>query len=48
MRAAGVQHIKICFNYGYMTREEANRNLDLFLAEVYPRFTAQVRVAAAE
>ncbi len=48
VRAAGVQHIKICFNYGYMTREEANRNLDLFLAEVYPRFTAQVRVAAAE
>lgn len=38
--AAGVRHIKICFNYGYMTREEANRQLDLFLAEVYPRFKA--------
>ena len=39
--AAGVGHIKICFNYGYMTREEANRQLDLFLGEVYPRFKAR-------
>ena len=46
--AAGVPHIKICFNYGYMTREEANRNLDLFLTEVYPRFMITTRRAAAE
>lgn len=35
---AGIPHIKLCFNYGLMTREEADRQLDLFLAEVYPRF----------
>jgi alkanesulfonate monooxygenase SsuD/methylene tetrahydromethanopterin reductase-like flavin-dependent oxidoreductase (luciferase family) len=48
VRAAGVPHIKICFNYGYMTREEANRNLDLFLTEVYPRFMITTTHAAAE
>jgi alkanesulfonate monooxygenase SsuD/methylene tetrahydromethanopterin reductase-like flavin-dependent oxidoreductase (luciferase family) len=36
--ASGIQHIMLCFNYGYMTREEADRQLDLFLREVYPRF----------
>jgi alkanesulfonate monooxygenase SsuD/methylene tetrahydromethanopterin reductase-like flavin-dependent oxidoreductase (luciferase family) len=35
---AGIPHIKLCFNYGHMTREEADRQLDLFLDEVYPRF----------
>ena len=39
-RAAGVPHIMLCFNYGHMTRAEADRQLDLFLAEVYPRFKA--------
>lgn len=49
VEAAGVPHIKICFNYGYMTRDEANRNLELFLGEVYPRFkTKTVSRAAAE
>jgi alkanesulfonate monooxygenase SsuD/methylene tetrahydromethanopterin reductase-like flavin-dependent oxidoreductase (luciferase family) len=38
---AGVPHIMLCFNYGHMTREEADRQLDLFLAEVYPRFKAE-------
>jgi alkanesulfonate monooxygenase SsuD/methylene tetrahydromethanopterin reductase-like flavin-dependent oxidoreductase (luciferase family) len=36
--AGGVPHIKLCFNYGYMTREEADRQLNLFLSSVYPRF----------
>jgi alkanesulfonate monooxygenase SsuD/methylene tetrahydromethanopterin reductase-like flavin-dependent oxidoreductase (luciferase family) len=36
--AAGIPHIKLCFNYGYMTRQEADRQLDLFLGEIYPRF----------
>lgn len=36
--AAGVPHIKLCFNYGHMTREDAERQLDLFLGEIYPRF----------
>lgn len=35
---AGIPHIKLCFNYGHMTREEADRQLDLFLDAVYPRF----------
>lgn len=51
IEAAGVPHIKICFNYGYMTREEADRQLDLFLGEIYPRFKNRVggspRVPAA-
>ncbi len=38
VEAAGVGHLKLCFNYGYMSREEANRNLDLFLDEIYPDF----------
>jgi hypothetical protein len=31
----------LCFNYGYMTTEQADRQLDLFLDEVYPRFKTQ-------
>jgi len=36
--AAGIRHLMLCFNYGYMTTEQADRQLDLFLDEVYPRF----------
>jgi alkanesulfonate monooxygenase SsuD/methylene tetrahydromethanopterin reductase-like flavin-dependent oxidoreductase (luciferase family) len=47
-QAGGVPHIKLCFNYGYMTREESNRQLNLFLSSVYPRFREGTgRVAAA-
>lgn len=38
---AGIPHVKLCFNYGHMTREEADRQLDLFLDAVYPRFNAR-------
>ena len=41
--ASGVPHIKLCFNYGYMTREEADRQLNLFLGSVYPRFKEKPR-----
>lgn len=36
--AAGVPHMMLCFNYGHMSREQANRQLDLFLSDVYPKF----------
>jgi hypothetical protein len=37
----------LCFNYGHMTRQEADRQLDLFLSEVYPRFKPARRVNGA-
>jgi alkanesulfonate monooxygenase SsuD/methylene tetrahydromethanopterin reductase-like flavin-dependent oxidoreductase (luciferase family) len=40
--AAGVPHIKLCFNFGHMKREEADRQLDLFLGEIYPHFKNKV------
>ncbi len=43
---AGIPHIKLGFNYGHMTREESDRQIDLFLAEVYPRFKAKPKEAA--
>jgi alkanesulfonate monooxygenase SsuD/methylene tetrahydromethanopterin reductase-like flavin-dependent oxidoreductase (luciferase family) len=48
---AGIPHIKLCFNYGHMTREETDRQLGLFLDAVYPRFKAGAprrHAAAAE
>jgi alkanesulfonate monooxygenase SsuD/methylene tetrahydromethanopterin reductase-like flavin-dependent oxidoreductase (luciferase family) len=41
IQAAGIRHLMLCFNYGYMTTEQADRQLDLFLDEVYPRFKTQ-------
>jgi alkanesulfonate monooxygenase SsuD/methylene tetrahydromethanopterin reductase-like flavin-dependent oxidoreductase (luciferase family) len=38
--AAGVRHMSLLFNFGYMTAAESGRSLDLFLAEVLPRFSA--------
>lgn len=43
-RAAGVPHLMLCFNYGHMPREQANRQLDLFLSDVYPRFSGRAQV----
>ncbi|MFF1449122.1 LLM class flavin-dependent oxidoreductase [Streptomyces sp. NPDC058274] len=35
---AGVRHMSLLFNFGFMTAEESGRSLDLFLDEVLPRF----------
>jgi alkanesulfonate monooxygenase SsuD/methylene tetrahydromethanopterin reductase-like flavin-dependent oxidoreductase (luciferase family) len=45
---AGVPHIMLCFNYGHMSRDEADRQLGLFLDEVYPRFKAAPGVKAGD
>jgi alkanesulfonate monooxygenase SsuD/methylene tetrahydromethanopterin reductase-like flavin-dependent oxidoreductase (luciferase family) len=37
---AGVRHMSLLFNFGFMTRGEADRSLDLFLEQVLPRFGA--------
>jgi alkanesulfonate monooxygenase SsuD/methylene tetrahydromethanopterin reductase-like flavin-dependent oxidoreductase (luciferase family) len=34
----GIRHLMLCFNYGHMSAEQANRQLDLFLSDVYPYF----------
>jgi alkanesulfonate monooxygenase SsuD/methylene tetrahydromethanopterin reductase-like flavin-dependent oxidoreductase (luciferase family) len=36
--AAGVRHMSLLFNFGFMTAAESGRSLDLFLGEVLPRF----------
>jgi alkanesulfonate monooxygenase SsuD/methylene tetrahydromethanopterin reductase-like flavin-dependent oxidoreductase (luciferase family) len=36
--AAGVRHLSLLFNFGFMTAAESGRSLDLFLAEVLPTF----------
>jgi len=41
IKAAGIGHLMLCFNYGHMTTAQADRQLDLFLDEVYPRFKTQ-------
>jgi alkanesulfonate monooxygenase SsuD/methylene tetrahydromethanopterin reductase-like flavin-dependent oxidoreductase (luciferase family) len=43
---AGVPHIMLCFNYGHMSRQEADRQLGLFLDEVHPRFKTAPALAA--
>jgi alkanesulfonate monooxygenase SsuD/methylene tetrahydromethanopterin reductase-like flavin-dependent oxidoreductase (luciferase family) len=34
---AGIRHMALWFNFGFMTAEEADRSLDLFMEEVYPK-----------
>jgi|GEM_PF-3365766 alkanesulfonate monooxygenase SsuD/methylene tetrahydromethanopterin reductase-like flavin-dependent oxidoreductase (luciferase family) len=46
-RAAGIRHLMLCFNFGHMTREQADRQLDLFLSDVHPRFAAAPTRAVA-
>jgi alkanesulfonate monooxygenase SsuD/methylene tetrahydromethanopterin reductase-like flavin-dependent oxidoreductase (luciferase family) len=36
--AAGVRHMSLLFNFGFMTPQESGRSLDLFLDEVLPEF----------
>ena len=44
--AAGVRHLSLLFTFGFMTGEQSGRSLELFLAEVLPRFgTATGRAA---
>ena len=38
--AAGIRHLSLLFNYGFMTADVADRSLRLFLDEVLPRFRA--------
>ncbi|MHA7778015.1 LLM class flavin-dependent oxidoreductase [Roseibium sp. M-1] len=55
-KAGGINHTQLCFNYGHMTREQANRQLDLFIEEVMPKLSSRQQhkvpanrhVAAAE
>jgi len=35
---AGVRHLALLFNFGFMTETESDRSLDLFLTEVLPRY----------
>ena len=35
---AGARHMSLLFNFGFMTRAEADRSLDLFLEQVLPQF----------
>ncbi|MFJ8025714.1 LLM class flavin-dependent oxidoreductase [Streptomyces sp. NPDC096311] len=43
---AGIRHLALYFNFGFMTSGEADRSIDLFLDEVYPHFR-QDAVASA-
>jgi alkanesulfonate monooxygenase SsuD/methylene tetrahydromethanopterin reductase-like flavin-dependent oxidoreductase (luciferase family) len=36
--AVGVRHMSLLFNFGYMTTEQSDRSLQLFLDEVLPHF----------
>jgi hypothetical protein len=39
--AAGVRHMSLLFNFGFMTAAESGRSLDLFLQTVLPRFASE-------
>lgn len=41
---AGIRHVALLFNFGFMTAAEADRSLELFLDEVLPHFS-RARVA---
>src|SRR5271154_2105424 len=45
--AAGVRHMSLLFNFGFMTAAESGRSLDLFLETVLPRFAPET-VASQE
>lgn len=38
--AAGIRHMSLLFNFGFMKASESGRSLDLFLTEVLPRFAS--------
>ena len=38
--AVGVRHLSLLFNFGFMTEDESNRSLDLFIDQVLPKFAA--------
>lgn len=38
--AAGIRHMALLFNYGFMSAETADRSLRLFIDEVLPEFTS--------
>jgi alkanesulfonate monooxygenase SsuD/methylene tetrahydromethanopterin reductase-like flavin-dependent oxidoreductase (luciferase family) len=40
---AGVRHMSLLFNFGFMTEAESGRSLDLFLDEVLPKFSPAAR-----
>jgi alkanesulfonate monooxygenase SsuD/methylene tetrahydromethanopterin reductase-like flavin-dependent oxidoreductase (luciferase family) len=37
---AGVRHMSLLFNFGFMRQTDADRSLDLFLEQVLPQFDA--------
>lgn len=45
-RDAGVRHLALLFNFGFMTPQESDRSIDLFMDKVYPAFRSEVVSAA--